>query len=107
MDKQVAVNKVGHGLHVQDSVFKEYTESSKVAEVAHALGWTSPEVPQSMYIFKQPGIGGEVTPHQVSPNQTRSTHAPQTPCPHLAAPLLRLQQWSLTTLPRRWPNTTA
>jgi hypothetical protein len=30
MDKQVAVNKVGHGLHVQDTVFKEYTESPKV-----------------------------------------------------------------------------
>jgi len=29
-DKSVAINKVGHGLHVQDELFKAYSESKKV-----------------------------------------------------------------------------
>ncbi|KAM3825314.1 phytanoyl-CoA dioxygenase domain-containing protein 1 isoform 2-T4 [Vipera latastei] len=32
--------------------------------LARNLGLENPVVVQSMYIFKQPGIGGEVTPHQ-------------------------------------------
>merc|ERR1711976_562899 len=28
------------------------------------FGYLDPVIVQSMYIFKQPGIGGEVTPHQ-------------------------------------------
>lgn len=33
-------------------------------ELGRKLGLERPVVVQSMYIFKQPGIGGEVTPHQ-------------------------------------------
>lgn len=64
--KHRALNKVGHGLHVADSVFEGYAHSPKVAALTASLGWRSPVVPQSMYIFKQPSIGGEVTPHQDS-----------------------------------------
>lgn len=56
---------MGHGLHVADPVFRSYSESSKVRELARSLGWVAPVLPQSMYIFKQPKIGGEVTAHQV------------------------------------------
>merc|ERR1712071_603933 len=34
--------------------------------VVSDIGFKDPAVSQSMYIFKQPGIGGEVTPHQDS-----------------------------------------
>ena len=33
-------------------------------QVSRDLGLTTPLAVQSMYIFKQPRIGGEVTPHQ-------------------------------------------
>lgn len=61
-----ALNKVGHGLHVVDDVFREYSQSSKVVDLVSELGWRDPVLPQSMYIFKQPAIGGEVTSHQDS-----------------------------------------
>lgn len=64
--KGAALNKVGHGLHVVDEAFREYSQSAKVAELVAELGWKDPVLPQSMYIFKQPTIGGEVTSHQDS-----------------------------------------
>eukprot|EP00045_Choanoeca_perplexa_P000924 m.16916 g.16916 ORF g.16916 m.16916 type:complete len:310 (+) comp10626_c1_seq1:242-1171(+) len=64
--KEVAFNKVGHALHTLDPVFKRYTFEPRVAQIARDLGLQAPSIPQSMYIFKQPGIGGEVTPHQDS-----------------------------------------
>ncbi|KAK4811688.1 hypothetical protein QYF61_024760 [Mycteria americana] len=41
--KEKSISKIGHALHAYDPVFKQITHSSKV---------------------QQPGIGGEVTPHQ-------------------------------------------
>eukprot|EP00931_Biecheleriopsis_adriatica_P007311 TRINITY_DN108610_c0_g1_i1.p1 TRINITY_DN108610_c0_g1~~TRINITY_DN108610_c0_g1_i1.p1 ORF type:complete len:349 (-),score=105.34 TRINITY_DN108610_c0_g1_i1:78-1088(-) len=64
--KHRALNKVGHGLHVADDAFKEYSHSDKVTGLVKELGWEDPVLPQSMYIFKQPAIGGEVTSHQDS-----------------------------------------
>eukprot|EP00929_Paragymnodinium_shiwhaense_P034451 TRINITY_DN18745_c0_g1_i1.p1 TRINITY_DN18745_c0_g1~~TRINITY_DN18745_c0_g1_i1.p1 ORF type:complete len:359 (-),score=63.27 TRINITY_DN18745_c0_g1_i1:69-1085(-) len=64
--KRRALNKVGHGLHVADDVFMKYSYSDKVKDLVAELGWRDPVLPQSMYIFKQPGIGGEVTSHQDS-----------------------------------------
>jgi len=62
-----ALNKVGHALHmIPGSTFKEYATSTKVKELVNELGWIDPVIPQSMYIFKQPKIGGEVTSHQDS-----------------------------------------
>lgn len=46
--------------------FRDYARSPKVAELLRELGWVHPAVPQSMYIFKQALIGGEVTSHQDS-----------------------------------------
>lgn len=66
VDKERALNKVGHGLHVADDVFRTYSKSQKVHDLVRSLGWVDPVLPQSMYIFKQPGIGGEVTSHQDS-----------------------------------------
>lgn len=62
-----ALNKVGHGLHiVPESSFHKYTMSDKICELVTDLGWEDPIVPQSMYIFKQARVGGEVTSHQDS-----------------------------------------
>jgi phytanoyl-CoA hydroxylase len=64
--KHLALNKAGHGLHVGDSPFGAYARSDALSELVHALGWQCPVLPQSMYIFKQPKVGGEVTSHQDS-----------------------------------------
>jgi phytanoyl-CoA hydroxylase len=64
--KERALNKAGHGLHVCDSPFGAYARSAALAELVAALGWREPVLPQSMYIFKQPVVGGEVTSHQDS-----------------------------------------
>jgi len=66
VDKFRSLNKVGHGLHVADESFKKYSHSDKVLNLVSELGWKDPVLPQSMYIFKQPSIGGEVTSHQDS-----------------------------------------
>ncbi|NXX51513.1 PHYD1 protein, partial [Tricholaema leucomelas] len=62
--KERSISKIGHALHAHDPVFKQITHSPKVQELGRKLGLERPVVVQSMYIFKQPGIGGEVTPHQ-------------------------------------------
>ncbi|KAJ6698216.1 PHYTANOYL-COA DIOXYGENASE DOMAIN-CONTAINING PROTEIN 1 [Salix purpurea] len=62
--KQLSINKVGHALHELDPVFKGFSTSEKVSGLLFSLGYKKPVIVQSMYIFKQPGIGGEVVPHQ-------------------------------------------
>ncbi|XP_008421907.1 phytanoyl-CoA dioxygenase domain-containing protein 1 isoform X1 [Poecilia reticulata] len=62
--KQQSLNKVGHALHAYEALYKKVTHSPKVQGIAKKLGLVNPVILQSMYIFKQPGIGGEVTPHQ-------------------------------------------
>ncbi|GAB0092365.1 phytanoyl-CoA dioxygenase domain-containing protein 1 [Sergentomyia squamirostris] len=59
-----ALNKVGHALHTDHEVFSKYTFSHRVREICWQLGFKRPAIPQSMYIYKNPGVGGEVTPHQ-------------------------------------------
>lgn len=59
-----SINKIGHALHAHDPVFRSTTHSPKVQALARSLGLQKPVVVQSMYIFKQPRIGGEVNPHQ-------------------------------------------
>jgi phytanoyl-CoA hydroxylase len=66
LPKHLALNKVGHGLHIADDVFRAYSMSPKIGQLAAALGWKAPVLPQSMYIFKQPRIGEVVTSHQDS-----------------------------------------
>ena len=64
--KEKSINKIGHALHDLDPVFDRFSRSQKVKELAAAFGFTNPLLLQSMYIFKQPNIGGEVTCHQDS-----------------------------------------
>jgi len=60
------LTQVGHGLHLLDDVFRTYAQSPKVGQLVQQLGWKAAVLPQSMYIFKPPEIGGDVTPHQDS-----------------------------------------
>ena len=52
-------NKIGHALHALNPVFKNITFDDKVKQIFHSLSFNKPIVCQSMYIFKQPFIGGE------------------------------------------------
>src|ERR1041384_1543966 len=63
-EKEKSINKIGHALHDLDPVFDHFSRSQNVKELATALGFKDPLLLQSMYIFKQPNIGGEVTCHQ-------------------------------------------
>jgi phytanoyl-CoA hydroxylase len=65
-NKLAALNKSGHGMHTIPGAFREYTMSKQILELVLDLGWQDPVVPQSMYIFKQPDIGGTVHSHQDS-----------------------------------------
>lgn len=66
LSKHEALNKAGHALHELHPVFKRYAQSSKLRQLVQTLGWASADLVQSMYIFKQPKIGGVVTSHQDS-----------------------------------------
>jgi phytanoyl-CoA hydroxylase len=62
--KALSINKIGHALHDLDPVFDAFSHGPALAELAADLGLAQAQIWQSMYIFKQPGIGGEVSWHQ-------------------------------------------
>jgi len=62
--KALSINKIGHAMHDLDPVFERFSRNPALAELATDLGLVDPQLWQSMYIFKQPGIGGEVKWHQ-------------------------------------------
>ncbi len=64
VDKALAINKIGHAMHDLDPVFSAFSKGEALRGVAAGLGLARPQVWQSMFIFKQPGIGGEVRWHQ-------------------------------------------
>ena len=63
-DKELSINKIGHALHDLDPVFDRFSRASSIEQLARDLGVNHPLLLQSMYIFKQPHIGGEVNCHQ-------------------------------------------
>lgn len=86
VEKQIALNKIGHGkrsvwfqsgssspnpsarvaLHELNLVFRDFTLDKKIIAIMKDLGFKKPVVLQSMIIFKNPRIGGEVQNHQDS-----------------------------------------
>ena len=62
--KAQSINKIGHALHDLDPVFDKFSRGPALADLAADLGLMQPQIWQSMLIFKQPGIGGEVRWHQ-------------------------------------------
>lgn len=63
---ELSLNKVGHALHDLDPVFDAFSRDPRFAAIGNAIGVAEPVLLQSMYIFKQPRIGGEVDCHQDS-----------------------------------------
>lgn len=66
LNKQFIVNKIGHALHDLDETFINFSKTDDLDNLARAIGFQDPLLLQSMYIFKQPKIGGEVVCHQDS-----------------------------------------
>ncbi|KAF9268661.1 phytanoyl-CoA dioxygenase [Marasmius fiardii PR-910] len=66
--KQRAVNKIGHGLHELDPLFRRVTlQNEQIKALVRDLKFhVDPVALQSMIITKQPEIGGEVPEHNDS-----------------------------------------
>ena len=62
--KEQSINKIGHAVHDLDPTFDEFSRTPELKQLVTDLGLSNPLLLQSMYIFKQPRIGGEVTCHQ-------------------------------------------
>ncbi len=63
--RAASINKVGHALHDLDPLFEQVTYTKELGRLAREVGGlTVPLAAQSMYIFKQPRIGGKVGAHQ-------------------------------------------
>lgn len=57
--------QVGHALHWLQPTFKKYTFDERVKEAAFQLDYQEPAICQSMYIYKNPGIGSEGKEKQI------------------------------------------
>ncbi|KAL6909504.1 hypothetical protein ACP4OV_001785 [Aristida adscensionis] len=76
--EELSIKKIGHvclitnwpedtlcySLHELDPVFKKFSFSDSISSMFSSMDYKRPAIIQSMYIFKQPGIGDEVVPHQ-------------------------------------------
>lgn len=64
--KELVINKIGHAMHDLDDEFYNFSHREDLDLISQAIGIRTPLLMQSMYIFKQPNIGGEVICHQDS-----------------------------------------
>ncbi|NNE57019.1 MAG: phytanoyl-CoA dioxygenase family protein [Hellea sp.] len=62
--KALSINKIGHAMHDLNPEFEAFSRDRRLAEIFERLGNEDPKIWQSMYIFKQPRIGGTVDWHQ-------------------------------------------
>ncbi len=62
-DAHLCLNKLGHAMHDLDPLFDAFSRTPELASIARDIGMQDPLLLQSMYIFKQPRIGGEVACH--------------------------------------------
>ncbi|MSZ34382.1 MAG: phytanoyl-CoA dioxygenase family protein, partial [Actinobacteria bacterium] len=62
-EAHLCLNKLGHAMHDLDPQFSAFSHTEKLGALAEQIGMSSPRLLQSMYIFKQPRIGGEVNCH--------------------------------------------
>lgn len=58
-----ALNKIGHAMHDLDPGISEFCRSGAFEQLARAVNMVNPALLQSMIIFKNPHIGGEVHVH--------------------------------------------
>ena len=62
--KHQSINKIGHAQHRLDHIYRAFSAELGVDSLARSAGVAQPLAIQSMHIFKQPRIGGEVGLHQ-------------------------------------------
>jgi phytanoyl-CoA hydroxylase len=62
--RERAINKIGHALHDLVPEFTEFCRQPVIGRLLREIGYDEPRLWQTMYIFKQPRIGGEVRWHQ-------------------------------------------
>lgn len=62
-EAHLCLNKLGHAMHDLDDTFSAFSRTPAMKAVAGDVGFADPLLLQSMYIFKQPRIGGEVNCH--------------------------------------------
>jgi len=62
-EAHLCLNKLGHAMHDLDDVFDGFSRTPELAALAEDIGIGEPLLMQSMYIFKQARIGGEVVCH--------------------------------------------
>ena len=62
--KGQSINKIGHAMHDLVPLVSSFSRSPRLAHLAQDVGLAQPQIWQSMVIFKQPHIGGEVGWHQ-------------------------------------------
>ncbi len=62
--KRRAINKIGHAMHDLVPEFTAFCRRAELARILRDLGYVKPRLWQTMYIFKQPRIGGVVRWHQ-------------------------------------------
>ena len=62
--KELSINKIGHAQHDLDDEFERFSYDPRLADITDDIGIVDARALQSMYIFKQPRIGGEVGCHQ-------------------------------------------
>ena len=60
----MAINKIGHALHDHVPEFRAFCSEDWFGALLRDLGMRLPVLWQTMYIYKQPRIGGEVRWHQ-------------------------------------------
>ncbi|PPR47426.1 MAG: hypothetical protein CFH19_00465 [Alphaproteobacteria bacterium MarineAlpha5_Bin9] len=65
-DIEFLINKIGHAMHDLDPIFINFSHKKELDDIAKGIKINNPLLVQSMYIFKQPRIGGEVICHQDS-----------------------------------------
>jgi len=61
---RLAINKIGHAMHDLNPTFRSFCQLPLFGKVLRDIGYQAPLLWQTMYIFKQPHIGGEVRWHQ-------------------------------------------
>ncbi len=64
VEKRRAINKIGHAMHDLVPEFTSFCRLPLFEETLHSIGMSEALLWQTMYIFKQPKIGGEVRWHQ-------------------------------------------
>jgi len=62
--RELAINKIGHAMHDLVPAFTNFCRQDMIGQALRDLGYQDPLLWQTMYIFKQPHIGGEVRWHQ-------------------------------------------